>query len=144
MKATATWTISGSQTPTILVLADSPDPIPATNLRITGSRQVQEDEAVRAVEAALMDRGNRGVTVSFDTAQVWADIPTAETFALNHEGTMPPMPFLLALTAGTGAAATVRYLPGAVMVSSTAIASGATTRHSYTIKAPGWPDASKI
>ena len=64
------------------VLADSPDPIPLTNLRITGSGNVQPAQFFRAAATQFYDRGNQKTEVSFDTTQLWPNQLAAETYIL--------------------------------------------------------------
>src|SRR5579863_4942654 len=89
MKIVLTWTPAGATNATSFTLADSPDPVPMTNFRINGSRQIQEAQFFRAVAAAFYDRGNGRTEVTFETTRIFADQVTAESFILMHETQFP-------------------------------------------------------
>ena len=115
------------------VLADSPDPVPMTNLRINGSRNVQEAQFFRAIARAFYDRGNRKTEVSFDTTRLFADQLSAETFLLMHETQFPGRGLVTFIAGQPGRQTASRYLVNAVVESVQSSLSGCTTRHSYRI-----------
>jgi hypothetical protein len=116
------------------VLADSPATVPLSNFRINGSRNLQEAQFFRGDAREFYDRGNRKTEVTFETARLFADQVTAESFVLLHE-TQFPGQFLVTFVAGVsgGAATASRYLQNAVVESVGSAISGCTTRHSYRI-----------
>ena len=114
-------------------LADSPDPIPLANLRLSGSRAIQDAQFFRATNCVFYDRGNRRTEVTFDTTRLFASPVDAESFLLMHE-TQFPGRGLVTFIAGqkTGQTAS-RYLANAVVESVQSSLSGCTTRHRYRI-----------
>ena len=115
-------------------IADSPDPIPLTNFRINGSRNVQEAQFFCATARSCYDRGNRKTEITFDTTRSFATQVLAESFILMHETQFTPAQGLVIFTAGRAGAATAsRYLANAVVESVSSSLMGCTTRHSYRI-----------
>ncbi len=114
-------------------LADSPDPVPMTNFRINGSRNVQEAQFFRATARQFYDRGNRKTEVTFDTARVFNSQLDAESFALMHETQFPGSGLVTFIAGVSGRGTASRYLKNAVVESVSSAISGCTTRHSYRI-----------
>jgi hypothetical protein len=115
------------------VLADSPDPIPMVNLRINGSRIVQEASFLRAVARGEFDRGNRRTEVTFDTTRLFKTQLEAETFLLEHETNIQGSGLLTFIAGQKGKQTSTRYIKNAVVESVSSATSGCTTRHSYRI-----------
>jgi hypothetical protein len=115
------------------VLADSPDPVPMTNLRINGSRNIQEAQFFRAIARMFYDRGNRKTEVSFDTTRLFADQLSAESFLLMHETQFPGRGLVTLIAGQPGKQTASRYLVNAVVESVQSGLSGCTTKHSYRI-----------
>ena len=134
MKITLTWIPSGASQPTSFVLADSPAPIPMTNFRINGARNIQEAQFFRGTTRAFYDRGNRKTEISFETTRQFADQVSAESFILLHE-TQFPGQFLATFMAGRSGGGTTasRYLKNAAVEAVSSSVIGCTTRHSYRI-----------
>jgi hypothetical protein len=116
------------------VLADSPDPIPLTNLRITGSGNVQPVQFFRATAMQFYDRGNQKTEISFDTTQLWPNQLAAESYILMLR-TMFPTTGLVTFVAGVkGTQTASRYLLNAVVQNLQSSMMGAcTTKHSFRI-----------
>lgn len=133
MTITFTWasTTDGIAVGTF-VLAQSPDPIPMTNLKVNGSRLIQKADLFRATAGSSYDRGNRRTEVTFETTRLFADQQTAETFLLQHE-TMFPGTGLVNFTSGSGSGTFNCYLIAAVVETVQSAISGCTTKHSYKI-----------
>lgn len=115
------------------VLADSPDPIPMTNLRINGARAVQEAKFFRAVAEAFYDRGNRKTEISFDVTRKFDDQLSAESFMIYHETQLPGSGLLTLVTQNPGNATQSGYGLNAVLQSVSSSQTGCTTKHSYRI-----------
>jgi hypothetical protein len=115
------------------VLADSPDPVPMTNLRINGARLVQEAAFLRAVARGQFDRGNRRTEIMFETTRLFKSQLEAETFLLEHETNVPGSGLLVFVAGQKGKSTATRYLKNAVVESVSSAMTGCTTRHSYRI-----------
>ena len=115
------------------VLADSPDPVPMTNLKINGDRIIQEEALVGAVARVFFDRGNRKTTVTFDTTRLFNSQLDAETFLLMHETQFPGQGLVTFFSGAIGQKNYTAYLANAVVNSVASALSGCTTRHSYRI-----------
>jgi hypothetical protein len=115
------------------VLADSPDPVPMTNLRINGSRLVQEAVFLRAVARGEYDRGNRRTEITFDVTRLFKTQLEAETFLLEHETNVPGQGLLVFVAGQKGKSTATRYLKNAVVEALSSGMMGCTTRHSYLI-----------
>jgi hypothetical protein len=116
------------------VLADSPDPIPMTNLRIAGSGNVQPAQFFRAAQMQFYDRGNQKTEISFDTTQLWPNQLAAESYILMLR-TLFPATGLVTFVAGVkGTQTASRYLLNAVVQNLSSSMMGAcTTKHSFRI-----------
>lgn len=127
------WTPPGTTLPTSFTLADSPDPVPMTNFRVNGSRNVQEAQFFRAEAARFYDRGNQKTEVTFDTTRLFGSQVDAESFLLMHETDFPGSGLVI-FRAGSGAGQSAsRYLQNAVVQIMSSSLLGCTTRHSYRI-----------
>lgn len=115
------------------VLADSPDPVPMTNLRINGDRLIQEEALYGAAAKVFFDRGNHKTTVTFDVARVFATQLAAEKFLLLHETTFPAQGLVTFFSGRVGQVNFSGYLANAVVNSVASSLRGSTTRHSYHI-----------
>ena len=115
------------------VLADSPDPIPMSNLKINGDRVIQEEALVGAVAKVFFDRGNRKTTVTFETTRLFASQLAAETFLLTHETQFPGQGLVTFFSGVLGQQTYTSYLVNAVVNSVGSSLTGCTTRHSYHI-----------
>lgn len=123
-------------TPTVgqpFTLADSPDPVPMTNFRINGSRNVQEAQFFRAAERECFDRGNARTEVSFDTTRVFNTQLDAESFVLMHQTQFPAQGLVTFIAGVQGRGTASRYLKNAVVETVSSAVMGCTTRHSYRI-----------
>lgn len=129
MVITATWPAGASPTST-LELAGTADGIPMTNLRVNGSRVIQDLLYFRANAQQEQDRLNRKTEVSFNATRVFTTPQAAEDFALQHEANMPQQ--LLDLKFVTADA--TYYLASCALVSMASEVIGSTTRHSYTFR----------
>src|SRR5581483_10161533 len=96
------------------VLADSPDPVPMTNLKINGDRVIQEEALVGAVAKVFFDRGNRKTTVTFDTTRLFNSQLDAETFLLMHETQFPGQGLVSLFSGAIGQKNYTAYLANAV------------------------------
>ena len=115
------------------VLADSPDAIPLTNLRINGSRQIQQARFFRAASIQCYDRGNHRTEITFDTTRSFPDQVSAEKFLLDHESTFPGRGLVSFVAGRPGTPTATRYLPNAAVDSVHSSLRGCTTVHSYKI-----------
>jgi len=116
------------------VLADSPDPVPISNLRIACAGNVQAAQFFRAAAAQFYDRGNQKTEITFDTTQLWPNQLAAESYLLMLR-TMFPTTGLVTFIAGVkGTQTASRYLRNAVVQNLQSSMLGAcTTRHSFKI-----------
>ncbi len=115
-------------------LADSPDPVPMTNLRIACAGNIQTAQFFRAAAAQFYDRGNQKTEISFDTTQLWPNQLAAENYLLMLR-TMFPATGLVTFIAGVkGTQTASRYLRNAVVQNLQSSMLGAcTTRHTFRI-----------
>jgi hypothetical protein len=116
------------------VLADSPDPVPMTNLRIANSGNIQPAQFFRASAMQFYDRGNQKTEITFDTTQLWPTQLAAETYILMLR-TMFPATGLVTFIAGVkGRQTASRHLLNAVVQNLQSSMMGAcTTKHSFRI-----------
>ena len=115
------------------VLANSPDPIPMTNLRINGDRIIQEEALFGAEAKMFFDRENQRTIVTFDTTRLFDSQLDAETFLLMHETQFPGQGLVTFFSGNLGQKNYSAYLVNAVVNSVASAISGCTTRHSYRI-----------
>lgn len=115
------------------VLANSPDPIPMTNLRINGDRVIQEEALFGAAAKAFFDRGNQRTIVTFETTRLFDSQLDAETFLLLHDTQFPGQGLVTFFSGNVGQKNFSAYLVNAVVNSVASAISGCTTRHSYRI-----------
>lgn len=114
-------------------LADSPDPVPMTNFRITGSGNIQEAQFFRAAARSFYDRGNQKTEITFDTSQVWTSQLAAENYVLLLR-TMFPTQGLVTFIAGTkGQQTASRYLLNATVQNVQSSVLGFTSKHSFRV-----------
>ena len=100
-----------------------------TDLRINGSRVVQEEQLYNADARVFFDRANRKTEITFNTTRLFTAQGDAESFMLLHEAQF-------AVAQGTvsfvGATVTTTLANAVVETVSSAMI-GCTTRHSYRI-----------
>ena len=114
-------------------LADSPSAIPLANLRINGSRLIQQARLFRAIAIQCYDRGNHRTEITFDTTRSFPDQVAAEKFLLDHETQFPGRGLVTFVAGRPGSPTATRYLPNATVDSVHSSLRGCTTFHSYRI-----------
>jgi hypothetical protein len=116
------------------ILADSPDPIPMTNLRIAGSGNVQPAQFFRAVAMQFYDRGNQKTEITFDTSQLWPNQLAAELYLLELRQKFPVTGLVTFIAGRKGTQTASRYLLNATVQNVQSSMMGAcTTKHSFKI-----------
>ena len=88
----------------------------ASNIRITGSIQVQEDRYIRGTNAKVKDRKNLLETLTFTTTRTFPTPQAAELWSMDYNANMPRAGVVQLQSIAEGGSVSTRYMKDAVVM----------------------------